>query len=177
MDVNCKHCGKDFSVVPAEIKRGGGKFCSRTCRGLGSRKGNNPNWKGGKKEFICDACGKSFEQYLSEYERISRVRKTEQRYCSRDCWSKGYYIHPEGYVYLYKPEHPDSISNGMILEHRFVMEKHIGRRLLPSEVVHHINEDKADNRIENLKLYNSNSDHTKDHCCEWKRDNKGKFTK
>lgn len=39
-----------------------------------------------------------------------------------------------------------------ILEHRFIMEQHIGRRLYPNEVVHHINGDPLDNRIENLKL-------------------------
>jgi len=32
------------------------------------------------------------------------------------------------------------------------MEEHIGRKLTPDENVHHINEDRGDNRIENLKL-------------------------
>ena len=54
------------------------------------------------------------------------------------------------YNYAIVPEHPNRTKNNYVLEHRVVIENYIGRLLNENEVVHHINGDKKDNRIDNL---------------------------
>ena len=68
-----------------------------------------------------------------------------------------------GYILVYLPSHPFSMKNRYIREHRLVMEKHLGRYLTPKEVVHHKNEIRDDNRIENLELCDSSGRHIFDH--------------
>jgi hypothetical protein len=71
-----------------------------------------------------------------------------------------------GYVQLLCPDHPFADSKGYVLEHRLVMEAHMGRTLLPTEVVHHINGVRDDNRIENLMLFSSVAEHASLHMKE-----------
>lgn len=63
----------------------------------------------------------------------------------------GKYIDDKGYVRVLMPDHPRNIR-GYVYEHRLLMEVYLGRYLEPWETVHHINEIKVDNRIENFFL-------------------------
>ena len=76
-------------------------------------------------------------------------------------WKGGRTFDKHGYVRIYMPDHPDSVGN-YILEHRYIMEQHIGRRLDKQKHVHHINQNRSDNRIENLILMEI-GEHSREH--------------
>jgi DNA-binding CsgD family transcriptional regulator len=71
-------------------------------------------------------------------------------------WRGGRTVVAGGYVKV-RPT-PDDLaycdqgSNGYVLEHRLIVARFLGRRLLASETVHHINGNTGDNRLENLQI-------------------------
>lgn len=91
---------------------------------------------------------------------LDRRRKRSSRYTGsgNPAWKGGRHL-SGGYWYIHAPEHPHSTKKGCALEHRLVMEAHLGRLLLRREVVHHIDGDSLNNAIENLQLFDSNGTH------------------
>lgn len=145
----CITCEKLF-----EEKKETQKACSRSC----NAKHHNKELA---KRFVCPRCPICGKE---------TIRSSRAKYCSRKCqgvgrrgdrhplWKGGVKQRNDGYVYIYKPEHPNH-CNGYILEHRVIMENFIGRLLEKTEIVHHVNGKKDDNRIENLLLLENQAEH------------------
>lgn len=87
-------------------------------------------------------------------------------------WKGGRY-RANGYIYVYAPNHPHATKMGYVREHRLEMEKHLNRRLKRSEVVHHVNGARDDNRIENLMLFENQKAHMEHHATLSTKDTEG----
>lgn len=94
-------------------------------------------------EYECNKCGRMF------------LRKTAMMSHSKTCGFR--FVHPDsGYVMITTDE------GARELEHVYIAERMIGRKLLPTEIVHHIDENRQNNSEENL-LVMSRSQHTRHH--------------
>jgi hypothetical protein len=125
-----------------------------------------------RQAFPCAYCGKCVEKELNQIAKSA----TGRFFCDGSCsgaWRKRHHAganNPNwkggrprlaaGYVRVnVGRDHPMADRVGYVLEHRYVMSQHLGRPLLDSEVVHHINQQRDDNRIENLELCASHDEH------------------
>jgi hypothetical protein len=160
MERECLSCKQPFKVYFSEIKK---KFCSVLCKNAYFRP-----------TVICAYCTKKFIAYKSEI-------KNGRKYCSQDCankanrfcktamhgkdhgmWKGGHHQAKSGYQLTYSPKHKFTNKKNYVPDHILVVEK-AGFFIQEKGQVHHINEIKSDNRVENLYLFPSFSEHCRYH--------------
>ena len=109
------------------------------------------------------------------FKRLNVKTDPKRRKSGNQCYLwKGGRIIRNGYRLILCKEHPKANYGGYVREHILIAEKHIGRFLKDFERVHHINGDRLDNNISNLKIM-TDSEHKKLHSTGFRRSKKGKF--
>lgn len=123
---------------------------------------------------IAEALGKTpkavqkfFRRYnFPNLQNIENLRMHEQ-----PMWNGGIKM-MKGYQYKRTPGHPNGTKHGCyVAVHRLVMEEKLGRYLLRTEVVDHIDGDILNNSPDNLRVFASNAEHLaatlKGRCPNW----------
>lgn len=178
----CKVCGKEFLAATWHLKQGWSKCCSLKCRGMAKRNKTKRICKHCNKEFLASPsvvrkyCSNKCKHESPEWRKLRSFLSKGKHLSEKTCkkigeaqkgerhWNwKGGMPTSHGRVLIYCPTHPYVNIDGYVLRYRLKMEKHLGRPLFPAEVVHHINGKTNDDRIKNLILFNSQSEHRKHH--------------
>lgn len=110
------------------------------------------NSKQGSKRFCECGCGESIPCYDNRGRPRSHLPGHHIKGKNNPRWNGGMCITRWGYRYVKAEDHPNATLLGYVMEHRLIMEKHIGRYLTKDEDVHHLNGNTLDNRIDNLYL-------------------------
>lgn len=121
--------------------------------------------------FECQRCGNQIIRPTGEGNRLTACSQS----CSQLGIARGAYkdsVIISGYEYIYNPKHPNAMKSGYVAKHRLVLEQKLGRFLKDGEVAHHINENKLDNRPENIELMTF-SEHSSHHAKEKWRERGG----
>ena len=138
----CRICKAIFLHYRKDV----GNYCSRTCCGKakGWLKHHSANGKGKK----CPGKGLVGDKNPAWKGGLTYIKR-KGKYADQPI---KYVRCPEAFMSMAR-------KDGYVMEHRLVVATELGRPLLRTECVHHINHDATDNRLENLMLFASNSDH------------------
>jgi len=158
--IKCIICNKDFYCKRVHLPTR--KFCSSKCYWLDKKetsKGENNPFYGKKHSVANNEINRKAHLGKSAWNKgLKGFNKG-----SKNVNWKGGKTMSGGYIYILKPNHPFVAKNHYVPEHRLVAEKELGRYLTKTEIIHHINEIKTDNRSENLYLFSNRASHLSYH--------------
>jgi len=149
--VSCSECGKNFERPLAWLKRAMFPTCSRKCNGKARGREWATHGHKGRAAWSPETTERLRQQMLGAANPAWKGGVTYKR-------PKGNYIGPR-YVRCPMELSMMARSDGYIAEHRLVMARWVGRPLLRTEVVNHIDHNPRNNDRKNLELYPSNADH------------------
>src|SRR5699024_8992725 len=151
VEIACAVCGTKVCKPNAWLKRVETPTCSRECNG----KLRGEEWK-----------AHAHKGRAAWSEETAARYAVSRRGESKEAWKGGVTLkrahgNYKGVRYVRCLQEFLSMArkDGYVMEHRLVVARAIGRPLLRTEVVHHVNHKPGDNRLENLYLFASNRDH------------------